>query len=272
MQLFYDPENPLKKLPVFHFRNDPPYGQPEHKGFYGPQDAIDKLIISHVAGVDYPSPAKITAVLQVLGPYAAGLLTLGGVALTLFITGRRERERSRLQRLDEHRREQRAIVSELLGVLNRYVREVNYMVRPNLWINGAEEEYRRAVEEINKVEANLDALFTRARLVVDDLPELVEALDSGLDAFLNASGTGKGVTEAFFAIAHQRGRRAKRAAVREIMAAEERAIEKLDEFSTTASALHAAAIDALAASIVIQGAARGDHPASRGRRRSTARP
>jgi len=42
-------------VPVFHFRNDRPYGQPEHKGFYGPQDAINKLIVSHMAGVDYQS-------------------------------------------------------------------------------------------------------------------------------------------------------------------------------------------------------------------------
>lgn len=46
-------DNPFGQIPVFHFRNDQPYGVPEHKGFYGPQDAIHKLVSSHMAGVDY---------------------------------------------------------------------------------------------------------------------------------------------------------------------------------------------------------------------------
>lgn len=46
-------DNPYGEVPVLHFRNDQPYGYPEHKGFYGPQDAIHKLILSHMAGVDY---------------------------------------------------------------------------------------------------------------------------------------------------------------------------------------------------------------------------
>jgi hypothetical protein len=45
--------NPFGEIPFFHFRTDDPYGAPVHKGFYGPQDAIHKLIISHMAGVDY---------------------------------------------------------------------------------------------------------------------------------------------------------------------------------------------------------------------------
>jgi hypothetical protein len=46
-------ENPFGEVPVFHFRNDLPYGCPEHAGFYGAQDAIHKLAMSHMAGVDY---------------------------------------------------------------------------------------------------------------------------------------------------------------------------------------------------------------------------
>jgi len=57
-------ENPYGEVPVFHFRNDRPYGQPEHKGFYGPQDAINKLIISHMAGVDYQSFPQRYALLE----------------------------------------------------------------------------------------------------------------------------------------------------------------------------------------------------------------
>lgn len=48
-------ENPFGVIPVFHFRNAMPYGSPEHEGFYGPQDMIHKLAVSHMAGVDYQS-------------------------------------------------------------------------------------------------------------------------------------------------------------------------------------------------------------------------
>lgn len=58
-----DPDNPRAGrvwpvpnpfgIPVFHFRNDEPYGTPEHRGFYGAQDAIRKLTLGHMASVDY---------------------------------------------------------------------------------------------------------------------------------------------------------------------------------------------------------------------------
>jgi hypothetical protein len=45
--------NPYGKLPVFHFRTDRPYGTPEHKQAYGPQDVINKLVITHCSTIDY---------------------------------------------------------------------------------------------------------------------------------------------------------------------------------------------------------------------------
>lgn len=48
-------ENPYGQVPVFHFRNSQPYGRPEHEGFYGPQDLIHKLAVSHASGIDYQS-------------------------------------------------------------------------------------------------------------------------------------------------------------------------------------------------------------------------
>lgn len=52
-----DPTWPLPnlygKLPVFHFRTDRPYGVPEHKQAYGPQDVINKLVITHCSTIDY---------------------------------------------------------------------------------------------------------------------------------------------------------------------------------------------------------------------------
>jgi len=46
-------ENPYGEVPVFHFRTGTPYGDPEHRAAYGPQDAINKLIITHAATIDY---------------------------------------------------------------------------------------------------------------------------------------------------------------------------------------------------------------------------
>ncbi|WP_030344777.1 phage portal protein [Streptomyces sp. NRRL S-1022] len=56
-----DPEDPeswsiehdWNEQPVFHFRNDRPYGVPEHYGAYGPQNAITKLQATHMGTVDY---------------------------------------------------------------------------------------------------------------------------------------------------------------------------------------------------------------------------
>jgi hypothetical protein len=46
-------ENPWGEIPVFHFRTTKQYGRPEHIDAFGPQDAINKLIITHMNTVDY---------------------------------------------------------------------------------------------------------------------------------------------------------------------------------------------------------------------------
>jgi hypothetical protein len=46
-------QNPWGEIPVFHFRTHKPYGKPEHYDAYGPQDAINKLINTHMYTVDY---------------------------------------------------------------------------------------------------------------------------------------------------------------------------------------------------------------------------
>jgi hypothetical protein len=45
--------NPWNEIPVFHFRTHKPYGRPEHADAFGPQDAINKLISTHMLTVDY---------------------------------------------------------------------------------------------------------------------------------------------------------------------------------------------------------------------------
>ena len=46
-------ENPWGQIPVFHFRTTKQYGKPEHSDAYGPQDAINKLMATHMITVDY---------------------------------------------------------------------------------------------------------------------------------------------------------------------------------------------------------------------------
>jgi hypothetical protein len=46
-------ENDLGKIPVFHFRTRFPYGRPEHKDAYGPQNMLNKLVATQMAAVDY---------------------------------------------------------------------------------------------------------------------------------------------------------------------------------------------------------------------------
>jgi hypothetical protein len=45
--------NPWNEVPVFHFRTYKQYGKPEHADAFGPQDAINKLISTHMLTVDY---------------------------------------------------------------------------------------------------------------------------------------------------------------------------------------------------------------------------
>lgn len=47
--------NPFGEVPIFHFRTDRSYGRPDHVNAYGPQLAINKLVTSHLATVDYQS-------------------------------------------------------------------------------------------------------------------------------------------------------------------------------------------------------------------------
>lgn len=46
-------DNPFGEIPVFHLRNDFEHGRPEHFDAYSCQDAINKLIITHLDTVDY---------------------------------------------------------------------------------------------------------------------------------------------------------------------------------------------------------------------------
>lgn len=67
-----DDDNPVHityhnfgKVPVFHFKTDADqYGEPEHKGFYSTSDVLHKLVIGHMAGVDYQAYPQRYALLN----------------------------------------------------------------------------------------------------------------------------------------------------------------------------------------------------------------
>lgn len=48
-------EHDYGRVPVFHFRNDRPYGQPEHRYAYGPQQMLNKLVMAQAVAVDFQS-------------------------------------------------------------------------------------------------------------------------------------------------------------------------------------------------------------------------
>lgn len=52
-ELIDEGENPFNEVPIFHFRTNRPHGRPEHRDGYGAQDAINKLIETHMVTVDF---------------------------------------------------------------------------------------------------------------------------------------------------------------------------------------------------------------------------
>lgn len=54
-------------VPVFHFRTREPYGRPEHRGTFGPQNAITKLSATLMATVDYQAFPQRYALMQARG-------------------------------------------------------------------------------------------------------------------------------------------------------------------------------------------------------------
>lgn len=45
-------ENPFGQIPIFHFRTNRPFGKPEHMNAYGPQDMINKILITQMASIE----------------------------------------------------------------------------------------------------------------------------------------------------------------------------------------------------------------------------
>lgn len=45
--------NPTGRIPFFHYRNEAPYGRPEHRNAYGPQQVLNKLVGAHGGTIDF---------------------------------------------------------------------------------------------------------------------------------------------------------------------------------------------------------------------------
>jgi hypothetical protein len=132
--------------------------------------------------------------LQTVGPYFAGLLTLAGVALTLLITGRR----ARLERRDVFLREQRELCSQLLGATYRYTKSVLSFSDYAYWTSFGEERARMEFEELQSAQLALHAELLRFRLIVEP-EELVEACDELFAAYAEAYERAGHVIDAFWA-------------------------------------------------------------------------
>lgn len=68
--------NPFGEIPVFHFRTDEPYGRPEHRNAWGPQNAITKIGATQMANIDFsafPQRWMITEGIGQIGGAQAGI-------------------------------------------------------------------------------------------------------------------------------------------------------------------------------------------------------
>jgi hypothetical protein len=57
-------DNEYGFIPSYHFRTDRPYGRPEHKDAYGPQDALNKLAITMLSTMDFHSAPQRWALMN----------------------------------------------------------------------------------------------------------------------------------------------------------------------------------------------------------------
>lgn len=57
-------QHDLGRNPWFHFRNDRPYGTPEHEHAYGPQQMVNKLVVADAGAVDFQSFPQRYAVMD----------------------------------------------------------------------------------------------------------------------------------------------------------------------------------------------------------------
>jgi hypothetical protein len=66
-------DNPFGEVPIFHWRTGEPYGRPEHRGAYGPQNAITKLSATLMSTIDFQGFPQRYQLLNPATPTADGV-------------------------------------------------------------------------------------------------------------------------------------------------------------------------------------------------------
>lgn len=111
-------------------------------------------------------------------PLAAGVCTLVGVALTLYVSGRRDKDEQDRERIDATRAELRKEASELLAVMYEFAASAD-----NLGSGiDSRDVADGAIEKHEKITLRLRALAMRVRLLTDD-SRLVEPIEEVILAY-----------------------------------------------------------------------------------------
>lgn len=138
-------------------------------------------------------------------PLSAAVLALAGVALTLYVTGRRERRRLAVEhkrirddKVDAFNAEQRSAIAAVLASAQTYQREVGHAGNHNLLVSRDEPFARQVVESADATRGQMLNDLTVARLLIHD-PRLQEALDLLFGHWSNTGAIFGQFYEAFWA-------------------------------------------------------------------------
>ncbi len=114
--------------------------------------------------------------LMQFGPLLAATIALAGVALTLFITGRREHARNLMQREDDYRREQRTAVAAVAVAAHEYQQAGGLLCAPSGWQAESHDRHKERWEAAEAASTQLLNALTVARLIVHG-PALQRSID-----------------------------------------------------------------------------------------------
>lgn len=115
--------------------------------------------------------------LQQFTPLAGGVLALIGALVTLFVTGRREIRRSRLEREDDYRREQRLALADVMRAAHAYRQDAGNVGMTDYLLESGDEQAALLNHRAEDVGNALLNQLTVAKLVIHE-----SSLQAALDA------------------------------------------------------------------------------------------
>lgn len=173
-------------------------------------------------------------------PVAAAIVALAGVALTLYVTGRREhrrlaveQEHIRNDKLDAFNGEQRSAIAAVLASAQTYQREVGHAGNHELLVRRDEPFARQVVESADATRGQMLNDLTVARLLIHDV-RLQDALDLLFGQWSNTGSIFVQFYEAFWAADSDR-----------VLLKSVELREAWPAFQTAASSLQSIALDLL---------------------------